>query len=135
MSLKPFPVTEAQIVSLFMESVFYGTSHESKARMILTKLCAGIYLVTLGLCLRVLLFERQHLVFKCPRDINWGMLLVAFLLATFSTFEGDYCFSYSDSLRVPSLTVSSDCSCFRPEAQFGCIRVIHRLWRSNSRAG
>ena len=48
----------------------------------------GIYLVTLGLCLRALLFKREKLVLKRARDVNWGMLFVAFLMAVFATFDG-----------------------------------------------
>ena len=50
---------------------------------------AGIYLVTLGLCLRALLLEREKLVPKPMREIKWGMLFVAFLMAVFATLDGN----------------------------------------------
>jgi hypothetical protein len=70
MAAPNFPVTTAQIVALFMECIFYGA-----------------YLVTLGNCLRFLLFttDRNGLSFK--RKINWPMLVVALLLALFATLD------------------------------------------------
>ena len=41
-----------------------------------------------GLCLRVLLFERDKLAFKPSRRINRPMLLAAGLMAIFSTLDG-----------------------------------------------
>jgi len=63
-----FPVTEAQIVALFMESVFYG-----------------IYLVSLFYCMRALLWSQVNR--KMKNDINWPMLVVTLLLATFATLD------------------------------------------------
>jgi len=66
-----FPIGEAQLVGLFMESVTYG-----------------IFLVTFGLCMQALCFEKNStFVWRRPRDIRWGMLLVAFLMFAFATMD------------------------------------------------
>lgn len=65
-----FPVTTAQIVALFMECIFYGA-----------------YLVTLGNCLRVLIFVEDNRGLHLKQKINWPMLAVALLLATFATLD------------------------------------------------
>ena len=54
----------------------------------------GIYLVTLGLCLRALLLRRGQLVLKAVRDINWNMLCVAVLMGIFATLDGGMPLSY-----------------------------------------
>ena len=61
-----FPVTEAQIVALFMEAVTYG-----------------VYVVTLAMCIRSLFWDRQGLKTK----INWAMVIVMVLMAIFSTLD------------------------------------------------
>lgn len=61
-----FPVDEAQIVALFMESIAYG-----------------IYLVTLGLCARRLFWDYQGL----RRTVNWPMVVVAALMSVFATLD------------------------------------------------
>lgn len=61
-----FPVTEAQLVALFMEAVTYG-----------------IYLVTVTRCAYVLFFDRQGL----KRTINWPMVVVMVLMAVFATLD------------------------------------------------
>ena len=66
-----FPVDEAQIVALFMESVFYG-----------------IYLVTLAQCLRALLWSPLENKFKSR--LNWPMLVVTILLAVFATLDAAF---------------------------------------------
>lgn len=53
-----FPIDAAQIVGLFMESVFYG-----------------IFLVTFVHCLRILLWIDGHL--KPVRDLHWKMVIAA----------------------------------------------------------
>lgn len=50
----------------------------------------GIFLVTFGMCAKVLLCGRDQLVLKRARDINWGMLAVAMLMFIFATFDGEY---------------------------------------------
>lgn len=67
-----FPIDEAQLVALFMESVAYG-----------------VYLVTLGQCLRILLWgsASRDGGLSLKRNINWPMLIVALLLATFATLD------------------------------------------------
>ncbi|THG98149.1 hypothetical protein EW026_g4000 [Hermanssonia centrifuga] len=70
MSDAAFPITVAQIVALFMESIFYG-----------------IYLVTLGHCLKALLCKKDKFIFKSRREIKWIMVIVAFLMATFATLD------------------------------------------------
>ncbi|KAJ7749572.1 hypothetical protein DFH07DRAFT_555271 [Mycena maculata] len=64
-----FPITEAQLVGLFLESVFWG-----------------FYLVTLVLCLRTLLFN-ANLEFKRPNTLTWTMLSVTVLMGTFATVD------------------------------------------------
>ncbi|KAJ7151024.1 hypothetical protein C8R46DRAFT_824008, partial [Mycena filopes] len=64
-----FPITEAQIVGLFLESVFWG-----------------IYLITLVLCLRSLLFT-TNFGFKRLQDINWPMLVVALAMCVLATLD------------------------------------------------
>ncbi|KAJ7719956.1 hypothetical protein B0H16DRAFT_1218975, partial [Mycena metata] len=64
-----FPITEAQIVGLFLESVFWG-----------------IYLVTFFLCLRSLLFK-ANFELKWFSDLNWPMLLVTLIMCVFSTLD------------------------------------------------
>ncbi|KIP05679.1 hypothetical protein PHLGIDRAFT_119583, partial [Phlebiopsis gigantea 11061_1 CR5-6] len=59
-----FPVAEAQIVALFMEAVAYG-----------------LYLVTLGLCVRALFWGRRR------ERRNWPLVVVAALMALFATLD------------------------------------------------
>ena len=61
-----FPVDEAQIVALFMEAVAYG-----------------VYLVTLGLCVRALFWGRAGR----KERINWPLVVVAALMAVFATLD------------------------------------------------
>ncbi|PSR99323.1 hypothetical protein PHLCEN_2v4136 [Hermanssonia centrifuga] len=66
-----FGIAEAQIVGLFMESVSYG-----------------MFLVTFGLCIRALLFERDRsFIPKRWADVRVGMLLVAISMFIFATFD------------------------------------------------
>lgn len=62
-----FPVTEAQIVALFMEAVSYG-----------------IYVVTLALCIRALFWDRQG---TRKKAVNWPMVVVMVLMAVFATLD------------------------------------------------
>ncbi|KAF8208494.1 hypothetical protein K438DRAFT_1812301 [Mycena galopus ATCC 62051] len=64
-----FPITEAQLVGLFLESVFWG-----------------IYLVTFFLCLRALLFNAE-LEPRRLRDLNWPMLAIVLVMGTFATLD------------------------------------------------
>ncbi|KAJ7452120.1 hypothetical protein B0H11DRAFT_2074364 [Mycena galericulata] len=64
-----FPITEAQIVGLFLESVFWG-----------------FYLITFILCLRSLLFGSNWQL-KRLSEINWAMLLVALAMCSFATLD------------------------------------------------
>ncbi|KAH7889178.1 hypothetical protein F5I97DRAFT_1934143 [Phlebopus sp. FC_14] len=66
--MSDFPVTAAQIVALFSESVLYG-----------------VYLVTLFHCLRALLWSESDGRFKS--QINWSMLIPALLLCLFATLD------------------------------------------------
>ena len=66
MAADTFPVDEAQIVALFMESVAYG-----------------IYLVTLGLCIRALFWGSTG---KKDR-YNWPLIVVAGLMCIFATLD------------------------------------------------
>lgn len=63
-----FPVDEAQIVALFMEAVAYG-----------------IYLVTFGLCVRVLFCGRRGT--KRRKRYNWSLIVVAALMFIFATLD------------------------------------------------
>ncbi|KAF8191516.1 hypothetical protein K438DRAFT_1830649 [Mycena galopus ATCC 62051] len=67
--MENFPITEAQIVALFLESVFWG-----------------IYLVTFFLCLRSLLFD-SNLDWKRFANINWPMLIVTMIMSVFATLD------------------------------------------------
>lgn len=64
-----FPITEAQIVGLFLESVFWG-----------------FYIITFVLCLRSLLFEATWEL-KRPSKLNWPMLLVTLAMCIFATLD------------------------------------------------
>ncbi|KAJ7709453.1 hypothetical protein B0H17DRAFT_915723 [Mycena rosella] len=61
--MEDFPITEAQLVGSFVESVFWG-----------------FYLITLVLCLRTLLFKR-------PTKYIWAMLAVTLWMGTFATVD------------------------------------------------
>lgn len=61
-----FPVDEAHIVALFMEAVTYG-----------------VYLVTLGMCLRALFWGNTGR----KKRYNWPLIVVALLMFVFSTFD------------------------------------------------
>ncbi|KAJ7036754.1 hypothetical protein C8F04DRAFT_1394021 [Mycena alexandri] len=67
--MEDFPITEAQIVASFMESVFWG-----------------IYLITFFLCMRVLVF-RPDFGLKRLSELNWPMLLVALAMCSFATLD------------------------------------------------
>ncbi|KAJ3710889.1 hypothetical protein DFJ43DRAFT_1170417 [Lentinula guzmanii] len=65
-----FDVTAAQIVGLFMECILYG-----------------VYLVSLGYCLRALLLDPFEQGLQRKKHINWVMLVVALLLCLFATLD------------------------------------------------
>ncbi|TFY51508.1 hypothetical protein EVG20_g10969 [Dentipellis fragilis] len=60
-----FPIDEAQIVALFLESLFYGT-----------------YLVTFGMCMYSLIQRSKNDGFR-----HWPLFVVAILLFTFATLD------------------------------------------------
>jgi len=62
-----FPVNEAQLVALFVESVAYG-----------------IYLVTFGMCVRLLFWDSRG---ERKRHLNWPLVLTTFLIFVFATFD------------------------------------------------
>ncbi|KAF5376594.1 hypothetical protein D9757_009591 [Collybiopsis confluens] len=62
-------ISEAQILGLFLSSVFWG-----------------IYLVTFFPCMRHLIWDRKFNL-RSPKSINWTMLVFALLLAFFATFD------------------------------------------------
>jgi hypothetical protein len=64
-----FPIMEAQIVALFLESVFWG-----------------FYIITFVLCLRSLLFKSSWDL-KRRSEINWPMLLVALAMCVLGTLD------------------------------------------------
>jgi Kef-type K+ transport system membrane component KefB len=66
MAVDSFPVDEAQLVALFMEAVAYG-----------------IYLVTLGMCLRALFWGSTG---KKER-YNWPLIIVVGLMFVFCTLD------------------------------------------------
>ncbi|KAF8151529.1 hypothetical protein B0H34DRAFT_728007 [Crassisporium funariophilum] len=68
MANESFPIDAAQVVGLFMESVFYG-----------------IFLVTFFACLRVLLWLEGG--FKPVHSINKKMLVAALLMFTFASLD------------------------------------------------
>ena len=61
-----FSIAEAQLVALFMEAIAYG-----------------IYLVTLGLCVRALFWGSTG----TKERYNWPLVVVAALMCTFATFD------------------------------------------------
>lgn len=61
-------LTDAETYGLFFESVFYG-----------------VYLVTCGFCVRTLFTTQTGL--KRLRDLNWPMIVVAFLLFGIATVD------------------------------------------------
>ncbi|KAJ3981915.1 hypothetical protein F5890DRAFT_1532883 [Lentinula detonsa] len=65
-----FDITAAQNVALFMECILYG-----------------VYLVSLGYCLRALLLEPFEQGLQRKKHINWVMLMVALLLCLFATLN------------------------------------------------
>lgn len=65
-----FGITAAQTVAVFIESVLYG-----------------IYLVSLGYCLRALLFDPHSHGLQWKKEINFVMLTVTLLLWVVSTLD------------------------------------------------
>jgi hypothetical protein len=62
-----FPVDEAQLIKVFMEAVAYG-----------------VYLVTVGMCIRVLFWENTG---RRRERLNWPLIVVAALMCTFATMD------------------------------------------------
>lgn len=69
MATSDFPIDIAQLVGMFMASVFYG-----------------IFLVTFFKCIRVL-FVTSEGQLKSPRDLNWKMLIPAVLMFIFASLD------------------------------------------------
>jgi len=63
-----FPLNTAQIVALFVESVFYG-----------------MFLITFFHCLRVLLWEDGHI--KSWRRLHWKMVIASLLMFSFASLD------------------------------------------------
>ncbi|KAJ3553789.1 hypothetical protein NM688_g3430 [Phlebia brevispora] len=61
-----FPVDEAQIIALFMESIAYGA-----------------FLVSQGMCYHVLLYDQRG----PRRTVNWAMFIITTVMAVFATFD------------------------------------------------
>lgn len=90
---KSFTAAEAGIVLLFIESVTYGQStniHLSNALEVadVWSSTIGIYLVSLGFCLRALLCHRDRLIFKQRRHVRWWAIIVTLSMATIATVDG-----------------------------------------------
>lgn len=64
-----FTIDKAQIVGLFVQSVFYG-----------------VYLVSFAFCLRCLLWGDES-KFKSRSSIHWPMVVVTLLFMMFLTFD------------------------------------------------
>lgn len=102
-----FPLSTAQIVALFVESVFYGwdyvlghlpTGHEVNTLLtsqfrfhadagskVLTDWFAGMFLITFFHCLRVLLWEDGHI--KSWRRLHWKMVIASLLMFSFASLD------------------------------------------------
>lgn len=65
-------ISEAQLIALFVECILYG-----------------VFLVSLGHCLRALLFIREdvHQGLKIRTNINWKLFVIALLLCLFATLD------------------------------------------------
>ena len=70
MLLNKFPLTEAQIIGNWFETLAYG-----------------IYFVTCGFCARALLVIGSEGRWRKPNEVNWFMLSVAILLFVVGTFD------------------------------------------------
>jgi len=68
MAVDRYPLNTAQIVSLFVESVFYG-----------------IFLITFFHCLRVLAWEDGHI--KSWKRVHWKMLIASLLMFIFASLD------------------------------------------------
>ncbi len=64
------PITEAQLLGMFLESVFLG-----------------FFLITFVQCIDILLRDTTRSGWRAPRSINWPMLVVAILLFVFATLD------------------------------------------------
>lgn len=85
-----FTLGEAGIIGLFLEALFYGTFHfvciSNWAKRSFT--LVGIYLITLGYSLRILLYQPgPHVVFKEARDITWWLVCVITIMAILLTLD------------------------------------------------
>jgi hypothetical protein len=101
-----FPITEAQLVGMFMECVAYGMwSIWLLSLLTLNGNPTGIFLVSFGLCMKALLCHREKVALKELRDINWGMFSVAILMLIFASLDGKACF-HLDERQTYSYTVA-----------------------------
>ncbi|KAF9016261.1 hypothetical protein BDZ89DRAFT_1166345 [Hymenopellis radicata] len=64
------PITEAQLLGMFLESVFLG-----------------FFLITFVQCIAILLRDTSRSGWRSLRSINWPMLVVAILLFVFATLD------------------------------------------------
>ncbi|KAJ7191843.1 hypothetical protein GGX14DRAFT_596744 [Mycena pura] len=99
MSEAEFPLTEAQIMGNWFETLTYG-----------------MYFVTCGFCARALLFIGPEGRWRKPNEVNWFMLSVAILLFVVGTFDVVVGFAASASALVsPKILM------------FGQIGLLHNL--------
>lgn len=88
----------------------------------------GIYVVTLGFCLQVLLCDDKPFGLKRRKDIKWGMLIAALSMAVFGTLDGWFILNNVWQLVILYLlTVGSR---FRSDAQHSSLRLVYWVrWR------
>ncbi|KAF8157258.1 hypothetical protein B0H34DRAFT_712941 [Crassisporium funariophilum] len=77
--MSKFPITEAQITGLFVESIFFG-----------------VHLITVGYCMQALLATRTR--WRRPSEINWTMVCVSLALYANATF--DVCLGFYHTLKA-----------------------------------
>ncbi|KAF8345147.1 hypothetical protein F5887DRAFT_1282876 [Amanita rubescens] len=75
MAVYRFPLNTAQIVALFVESIFYGQ----------LRIRFGMFLITFFHCLRVLVWEDGHI--KSWRRLHWKMLVASLLMFIFASLD------------------------------------------------
>ncbi|KAJ7907203.1 hypothetical protein B0H13DRAFT_2332589 [Mycena leptocephala] len=123
-------LTDAETYGLFFESVFYG-----------------VYLVTCGFCVRTLFTTQTGL--KRLRDLNWPMIVVAFLLFGIATVDAVlqftrnlHTFQIADgptdaandfsAISDPVNVVKSATVCF--QTTIADIMLVYRCWVVYSRS-
>lgn len=82
-----FPIDVAQLVALFMESLFFG-EHDafllSNKSVMFNRIDLGIYLVSFGMCIYVMLIKSRSRQLNCQRIV---FLIVALALFTFAALD------------------------------------------------